>query len=365
MIICFQCEPDIKKQLDDLIRTGHYRDYSEALSCALRNEMLMQERFSKGGGALVLDEPHIATARRGPAAHTAQTTPSRPNGAAVSQLFARVAVSSPPPQYADLPADTCEPNQEIPIDKWFFGQYNRLLPAKANCRALAHLLQAHPEGVAIEETASYIAREASDLRLYLSGLDSRYALNRDELLSTAFPDGSGKSTLRYASQFFCNSSAQGSLSGLLADLKLIGRSPAQKSLVLITEPGWRFATQANPVLDDAQEKPAARFSDEEVDFMLEHIRRSVAVEDFAYRAILSALRDGANTPETIDEALSKYLPRDSNRRISAAFRASQRSGAVSRMSDLHLLDRIRKGLRVVYVLTKRGEQFLNNRVDTH
>jgi len=360
MIICFQCEPDVKKQLDDLIRTGHYRDYSEAVSCALRNEMLIQERISKGGGALVLDEPSAANGSQASAGPHVRATPNRPRGVSVPELFTRGDANTSPPQYAPMPADTWEQNQEVPIDRWLFGQYNRLLPAKANCRALANLLQKHPRGVAIEETASRVAKDASDMRLYLTGLDERYALDRDELLSTAFPDGSGKSSLRYAKQFFCGGGAQGALSGLLVDLKLVGRSPVQKSLVLLTEPGWRFAMQKNPVLD-TQEKPTARFNDEEIDLMLDHISRSVAVEDFAYRAILSALHSGATTPETIDEALSKYLPRDSNRRVSAAFRSSQRSGAISRMCDLRLLVRARKGLRVMYVVTEKGEKYLSSK----
>lgn len=359
MVICFQCDDDTKKRLDHLVRTGQYRDYAEVIVSAIKNETLLQQKLTHEGGAVVFDvrvDTESLQVNEVAAAEKIVPSPRKQKG--IPSVFSASSVPKSAPKIAPIPPDTWGMRQEVPLDKWIFGQYNRLFPGKANCRALTNLLTGSPEGVLIEEAGLQIAKQAWDLRDYLAQIDERYDLDRDNSLCIAFPDNSGKSCLRYVNQFFCSMNSQGQLSGLLFDLKLVNRGEGPKSRLLLTEPGWCFARLNNPILDGVQTRPSGSLSDEEVDFLINHIVTSVPVENFAYRAILDAIQSGANTPETMDEALKKYLPRDSQRKLSKGFCASQRSGAVSRMADLRLLGRKREGLRVTYLVTERGKAFL-------
>src|SRR4029077_1485044 len=114
------------------------------------------------------------------------------------------------------------------------------------------------------------------------------------------------------------------------------------SLISLTRAGWKFATLEHPLFDLKRPNISTRFSEEEKTFLIEHIRRAVPVEDFAICAILTAVAKGANTPEKLGKELQIYVPQESttDRSWSEAFLSSQRSGALSRMIDIGLVDRI-------------------------
>lgn len=382
MIVCFQCSPKTKMTLDSLIETGQYKDYTEAISSAVENLSILQKEILKKG-ALVIgqDGPSASQMPNMPATAKDVTLSQQPSsqtfnpeeskksktkqhflkeGVMIPRLFLLDGIGEAPPPLAGSPTDVWTTGQEVPLDRWIFGQYNKLLPAKVNCRALAHLLVGEPKGIPFEEATSRIAEEAVILGSFLTRHDEQNGIGRDDALSTAFPsieDNAEKSRLRYANQFVASVNKQGQVSGLLIDLKLINHTGGKKTRLLLTEVGWRFATLRNPIFDSAQEKPAQKFSAEEITFLLDHISRSVPAEDFAYRAILTAIVDGADTPDKLDTALQKYLSPKAAKNLSKSFLSSQRSGAISRMTDLGLAVRVRDGVRVSYIITDGGKQY--------
>jgi hypothetical protein len=269
----------------------------------------------------------------------------------------------PPAGLAELPGDMWAPGQVIPLDRWVLGQFNRLLPAKANVRALMHLFFEQEKGLPIEPTAERIAIDAAALGEYLTALDEARKTSRDDALATAFPtmaEGGDKARSRYANQFVVYQNSRGELSGLMVDLKLINVVYQRKErLIVPTKVAWKLARLPNPVLDGPADGPTEKFSPEERSLLLQHILESVPVEAFAYRVILEAVSHGSNSPDTIDAALRVYVTEDRAEKLSPSFLASQRSGAVSRMSDLGLIERRRDGVRVYYGVTDDGLAFLN------
>jgi hypothetical protein len=148
---------------------------------------------------------------------------------------------------------------------------------------------------------------------------------------------------------------------LLVDLKLVNYRRGKEPLLLLTEPGLEFAKLPNPILDEPMNLNGTsrpRFTEEEIQFLLDHIARHVPVEDSAFRTILSALTSGINSPELLDENLTSILP-PGKKKVSEAFVTTQRSGAISRMSDLEMVLRRRDGIRVRYEATTRGLIYLN------
>jgi hypothetical protein len=193
---------------------------------------------------------------------------------------------------------------------------------------------------------------------FLVNRDQQQKTDRDDALATAFPtpgEAADKGRQRYAHQFVASVNANGQLSGLPFDLKLINYVRHRDPKLQLTEVGWQFAQMRNPILDGSQTKPIQRLSAEEVTFLLDHIARFVPAEDFAYRTILAAIASGEDTPQRLDTALQRYV--SSDRKLTSSFLASQRSGAISRMTDLELVARVRDGVRVSYVVTPNGKRY--------
>ena len=382
MIICFECQAGTKKLLDELVASGGYHDFADVIAAAVANQALLHSKVGEQGSIVIADTSENRGASRipgrnsdrvsGPSARKLRSASASPNPDAsasgggerldlrVPELFVLNGMHEAAGTPAARPDDVWVPGQEVPISRWLFGQYNKLLPAKASCRALAHLLTSEPDGVSLSSTAPKIAEAAAHLGDYLATLDAASGATRDEALATAFPktgQGGDKSRLRYASQFVAWINSHGQISGLLMGVKLINRTSHKDPRIKLTDAGWRFALLGNPVLDAAEASKASKLSNEERALLLEHIASSVAAEDFAYRAVLKGIADGANTPESLDEFLVRRIPAGTDE-LTKEFVATQRSGVVSRMIDLGLLARVRDGVRVSYAATERATGYL-------
>jgi hypothetical protein len=398
MIVCFNCTTETKDELDRLVSLGSYRDYGEAIAAAVRNQVLMEQEVGENGAIVIGGPPIAAPIPReavqevrlpGPTVKAKAIAPppkpaqrkkdsgspakSSRNGSVVQPPPAGLATipalfqkegfpQEPPAGLAELPTDMWAPSQTVPLDRWVLGQQNRLLPAKVNARALIRLFLESPKGLPISATAQSVAASAAAFGDYLAALDETRKLSRDDALATAFPttaEDADKGRARYANQFVVYQNSRGELSGLMVDLKLANVvSQRKERLVVPTRVAWELARLPNPILDGNIDGQIEKFSAEERSLLLRHIAASVPVEAFAYRAVLKAIQEGNNTPDKMDTALKTYVTEDRAEKLSQSFLASQRSGAVSRMSDLGLVGRQREGTRVSYVLTEDGQAFL-------
>lgn len=370
MVICFECSKEAKAALDTLLATGGYKDYSEVLAVALANQLLLHSKIRES-------EPRSISIEKGSSAQdliapvaAPKSAPSRAVSLALapeldlsrygvpSLLSALPAYRGNKSKGAMAPYHLPETRAggQFPFANWIFGQYNRLLPVKVTCRALARLIS-NSDGVEIDKAGRTIADAANDLGLHLKMLDRRHQRSRDEMLSTAFPSSAEpeKGKLRYASQFVASLNKAGVLSGLPADLQFLGL--VRDHNVSLTEAGWVFAEMTNPVLDGTEDNPSTRFTAQEREFLLSHIQTRVPTECFAYKSILHAISEGQNTPDLLTQALKRLEAPEG--KISAPFYATQRSGAISRMSDLELISRDRDGIRVRYAITPAGKEFLS------
>jgi hypothetical protein len=372
MVICFDVNRNTKDVMDQMISNGAYRDYSELLSVSIANQLLLHSgQPTEARVAPVPFNPVLAAAE----IKLESATPAEPTGSVPAQ--ASEVKESPIPKIflirgefaaevepAPLPNDTFATGMEISADRWIFGQHNKILPVKANVRALVNLLRNTPRqpGVELEEASREIANEASRLGEVLRRSDIDCKRSRDEAHALAFPSSepsnSDKSRLRYASQFVGSISKEGRMTGLLIDLKLVNIDRHKPPRIRLTEPGLRFAELRNPILDADVSIQYEKFSPEEIDFLLQHIQHHLPVEQFAFFATLNAITSGSNTPDLLDAALKKYLPDRKDKPFTLAFLTTQRAGVISRMADLGLVTRSRSGLNVTYVATPRASQFL-------
>ena len=359
MIVCFTCGPETKAQLDRLVATGHYHDHSDVISAAIQNLVVIHSEL-KDGRSIVIDRGVVAPTSDAP------TTKSQPSvlrsavEAGIPPMFQRGPEISKPEQFAGFKPESPLTAKSSSVEHWMFGQYNRLLPAKATCRALANISAEGGDRRSLEKIAMDIANEAAKLGSYLSAFDEKRNFGRDDAIAVAFPKSTAasefKSVQRFANQFVGSANKEGQLLGLPVALKLIGRNPDFPDSVGLTEAGWQFGMMPNPILDALSPRNTEKFSDEEISFLLGHILTSVPVEAFAYRAILNEITCGVLTPDDLDAALSKLS--GAQKKMEKSFVSTQRSGAICRMADLGLVGRSRSGTRVSYVLPPRGKEFL-------
>jgi hypothetical protein len=264
---------------------------------------------------------------------------------------------SPPPD--DLP-----PDKPVPIDRWIFGQYNRLLPAKVSLRALAGMVGRTGDAVPLAEAAARIAELATRFGAYLRSLDERFRSHRDDALATAFPEQGAagqKGQLRYQNHFVGHT-VKGRPGGLLVDLKLaVIEFRKNRPWLMPTDPGWDFASLPNPLLDEpVGQRPPARFTEAEVRTLLGYIRSYVPAEVFAYRAVLSLIEQGERTPEALTVLLGRYYApgRHPLHGSAADLVSTQRTGVIGRAADLGLVQRHRQARHITYLLTDEGRRFL-------
>lgn len=381
MILCFKCSTDVKDKMDIMLQNEQYNDYSEMISIAISNLWILEQEVSHNG--------HFVIEKTGSLASIPMPNSKRKRGKTTSRgkqvlhpqakgmlIHPEQSINQPLSipdifllyEQDNLHINTLEPQCDnldtgkiFTLDRWLFGQYNKLLPAKASCRALAHMASIYEKGIPLAVAGSEIARDASELGDWLSSRDYQNKVGRDDALSTAFPRSgpeSEKSRVRYANQFVGSINFHGQLSGLLSDYRLAALATADPPELLLTTHGLAFAKLSNPVIDGTQREMTRKFSSEENSFLMNLIRQFVPVEDFAFRTLIKAVLDGADTPDKLGEALLSLTPSDSNRSLSNSFLASQRSGALSRMADIGLIMRVRQGVRVTYAITDLGRNYV-------
>ena len=389
MIAYFDLEKENKRRLDEMINSGRYNNAGEAINSAIEHLYQLDKRVQENQGLFIVDEKRDPeTGKRAsseknvqderPSGREAHATPiaqdsgqDHTSGRGTSKARAETLSSeSEIPEVLQKPGNTerppglATPATDRDIDgpvgpkEWVFGQHNRYLPLKASMRALSNLGVDKDGEFDPEDIADEISSYAADLYGHLNQIDERFGLKRGEKVSTAFPDSKkakSKSRRRFAEQFVVDvGKSNGEYRGMPAEYRIITTdNPGHFQL---REPGWEFATLENPVLDQTTDSRPDRLSTEEQEWLLDYIREHVPKEVYAFKTLLQAINEGADTPGELDDYLAQNIPGGDS--ISSSYLSSQRSGALARMADLSLIERRREGVHVRYVVTVDGGIFL-------
>ena len=174
-------------------------------------------------------------------------------------------------------------------------------------------------------------------------------------ISVGFPNKDTKSKERFVSQFV-GSRRKNELTGALFEMgfasvrSFMGMSTEE---VWFTTFGWHFALMENPVLDQTEGwEKGNRFSDDEVKFLLDHFRRNVPAEWDFILSIAEMIRKGINESLTINGYLIEHRGWNANKA------SVYRTGVIGRMQEMGLIQRIKSGTKVEFVLTESGESLL-------
>ena len=118
-----------------------------------------------------------------------------------------------------------------------------------------------------------------------------------------------------------------------------------------TKPGLEFALLPNPILDGGFNdwkdyfESGKRFSDDEIAYLLNHFKVNVPSEWELMSRIAQSIDSGYNRPQLLEQNLLTMYS------LEKAKMSQMRNGAVSRMEEIGLIKRERKGREVTYSLT--------------
>lgn len=244
-------------------------------------------------------------------------------------------------------------------EHWLWGQINRILPIKFALRWLAIETARVESFPSLDEFSKNASTEARTFGKLLEKVDEKAGKKRDEKLSTGFPVGKDaeSSKDRYWSQFIGYQKSDGSKTGACFDLGFadIYISNGDEKHIGLTREGKKFANLTNPVIDRKSFENS--LSGKEIDFYLEHINSYCPGEEHLFSQILELLNSGKKQRDQINSELAKVVKSSG---WSDGMISTQRSGAISRMYELGLIEKRRVGLEVRYELTSLGRKFLSD-----
>ncbi len=103
--------------------------------------------------------------------------------------------------------------------------------------------------------------------------------------------------------------------------------------------------------------PEYQFSDEELNFLYEHIRQKIISEKMLFSFMLSHVGRGTNTPEGLNNVIRPFLdekfPKERGYSVKSA--NSIRAGVTSRMVELKLINIEKVGGRSIYKITEENK----------
>ena len=241
---------------------------------------------------------------------------------------------------------------------WLWGQINRIFPIKIGLRVLQTLLT-NGQWIDLEEYTEEAADVAAEFGHVVRGYETRKNKIRDERISAGLPHNDRpKSKTRYKAHFLGYMRGDRKLEGPMPFLRFVSLNRDEKGRVIIalTEPGLEFAQLENPVIDNHTFESS--LGEQEVGFYLEHIVRNVKGESKAMAWLLSKLTNGVVRREAINAELKKEF--GEVWKLSDAVINTQRTGLMSRMFELGLIEKKKRGIEVFFSASNGGKAFLQN-----
>ena len=334
-------ESDTVDAINRLIREGRYRTVQDFLFTAAQNQLYD------------IENTHNPVVIRDSSSASSSTT-DRTILSTVPDLDLSPLLTAPDAGKVQ----TMVPPKSEEVAGEIYGLYNRFFPIKITMRVLANMLKGNGPNVplnTLQENAASIAREyGKKLLKKEQGLGRR----RSEMIATALPTKSKRSIDEFKSKarfksHFVGYLAKERVEGAPAVLRFVNirKGDNGRDVVGLTVAGLEFAKLANPVIEN--EDLNSPLSDEEREFLVNHICAELPEEARLMQSTLEAIKGGATNPEKVQEGLRKLKPELKETELSTI-----RSGLLSRMSELGLVTRERVGLSVRYHITSAGQEFV-------
>lgn len=345
-------------QVEEAVDVGSYMHTREFVSVALENQVELELTGSTDPGVMTIEE---AVAGEDTSNHQGEITPN----CKVKQSDPSIGGLLQQGDYDSIP-EVPSPKEARLDDGPLWGQYNRVFPVKLTVRALANqmgnLIETGTENggdkqlISLKQFSESAADLGREYGLKIQQEDEGHSRGQGEKLSAALPIGDNpeKSKERFQTHFVGYAEQGGDLTGAAPHLLFVNIPEESPGMIGITEAGLEFAELWNPLLDGdlGSDKP---LSNDEVTFYLQHVKDHLPTEYEAMALTAESIEDGDNRPDSLSIRVASL-----NNNWSEAQASTVRSGLVSRMYELGLVQRERVGQRgVAYRLTDKGQEVFN------
>lgn len=329
--------PELADEINRQVKSGKYKTPQDFMLAAVQNQAYL-ETIEMDGDSLGTHQP-VAP----PFSATSVTTKT---------AEARLTLPASSSQIRSVRITNGQRHNYLP------GFTNRLFPVKLILRVLSNLVQqSSSEYVPLAELNEESAEVARELGKVIQKKDRTLGRKRGTIISAGLPVGrEDKAKSRFENQFV----------GFIGKDKLEGAAPTLRfidiirdgnsTLVGITDAGLKFSALTNPILD--KHDYAIPFSEEEVEFLLNHISTTLEAERSLMTDILRSVHEGDATPDEMTQKVESWRRRHSDHLWTENQVLAMRVGIISRMNELGLLERHKNGVKVTYRLTPSGTNYL-------
>ncbi len=344
------------KQIESLIEAKLYESVNQFVSVALENQLHIEkaEDTSRVKNNSASKDKKYFTRQK---SHDLKGFPDE-------DIELYLPIPDEAPAFVDPPAFSQLVEFLDDIDEknsWMWGQFNRIFPVKLALRFLLIKL-GKEHWIELEDYKEEAARKALICGKALDNYEAEKGKKRDEKISAALPKapaGSAsefKSLTRYKEHFIGGMRRDDHLVGAMPFLRFANfKRDGSRSLIGMTEAGYRFAILENPVIDLRNYESS--FGEQEIDFYLDHITKNVKGEFSAIKWLLNKIAGGISERTAINEILEKEYGKIW--KVKPAVINTQRAGLMARMYELRLIEKKKEGITVKYSISQTGNIFLN------
>lgn len=325
--------PNLAEKVNYLISHGDYENFSQFAVTAFQNQLLLEETSKETLDAI---DEGISSEKK-----IKNEQPESKTSSLLSIDFNPKMIKTVSPPNSDRIPNDC-----------LWGQYNRIFPIKITLRALANLLKEN-ETIELSLLQSQAFLAAREIGLFLRKEDKKYKRKYGDLLSSALPVGRSltKTEKRFINHFVGYYTRAGRIEGAPGALKFLNifEDTDGSHKVGITEAGLGFASISNPILDE--ENFGITLNRSESSFYFQHVSQNLKRETELMQGILKAIDDGKSSPSELNQEIRHF-----SRGWSQAMINTIRAGATSRLQELGLISRQRKGVKISYSITACGKE---------
>lgn len=337
--------PYLELKIEEIIKTKGFRDFDHFVTVALENQVALETSNPTINGVSNIIDSQISQINK--------AIPNR--NVSIRTMKDNEDLIRIPNQPSELPYLSIPENP----NNILWGQYYRFLPVKVGVRVLMNMY--HDQFPEIRDFTEMVTKVALPFRHHLAKLDRSDRRSFGELLSASFPTNDEKSVRRFLNQYMVYlRTSDMTLLGMMPELKLINVVADENMVVRIglTKFGSQFAILQNPAID--LNKPES-LSEEEIDFLVNHIADNIPAEFEHMTIALKAIKDGKKTRDELNSILKEYyLNYHKGTEWSDTVVNTMRSGLIGRLNELGLVKREKHGKNIRYHITETGEKYLQN-----
>jgi len=287
------------------------------------------------------------------------------NRVLTKNLFFEWRLLSPPSSTVKIiGAHINEATKKLPL----WGQVNRFAPAKTVLRILGNRLdEIRQSRIELKKFSSFIANSGPLIRAKLEEAERRGELRRGELLSVGFPKQEPNSQQRFITQYVGRLRAIDSrVEGIQGDLAFVDIKEESDGSVMIgiTDQGLRFARLESPMIDEAilqNQAVTNPFCDEEVTFLIDHIREVRPGEFDFLSFVMQAIASGSDSPALVKGDVQRFLKQKHEANVKIANEITESviktmaAGATSKLTELGCIKITRTGRKSTYSVSGRSK----------